>query len=44
MAYETLQYTVADGVATIAMDQPDTRNALSDALLDDLIAAPPAPA
>jgi enoyl-CoA hydratase len=39
MAYETLQYAVADGVATIAMDQPDTRNALSDALLDDLIAA-----
>jgi len=39
MAYETLSYTVADRVATIAMDQPDTRNALSDALLDDLIAA-----
>jgi len=39
MAYETLQYTVADGVATIAMDEPDSRNALSDALLDDLIAA-----
>ena len=31
--------SVADGVATIALDQPDTRNALSDELLDDLIAA-----
>ena len=26
-------------VATIALDQPETRNALSDALLDDLLAA-----
>ncbi len=40
MSYETLRYGVADtGVATIAMDQPDTRNALSDELLADLIAA-----
>jgi enoyl-CoA hydratase/carnithine racemase len=39
MAYETVRYTVADQVATIAMDQPDSRNALSDALLDDLLAA-----
>jgi 3-hydroxypropionyl-coenzyme A dehydratase len=39
MAYETLRYDVAGGVATIALDQPQTRNALSDALLDDLIAA-----
>ncbi len=40
MPYATLRYEVADtGVATIAMDQPDTRNALSDALLDDLLAA-----
>ncbi len=35
----TLRYDVDDGVATIALDQPDTRNALSDALLDDLLAA-----
>jgi enoyl-CoA hydratase len=35
-----VRYDVADtGVATIALDQPDTRNALSDALLDDLLAA-----
>jgi 3-hydroxypropionyl-coenzyme A dehydratase len=37
--YETVRYEVADGVATIALDQPDTRNALSDALLDDLLGA-----
>ena len=34
-----VRYDVADGVATIALDQPDTRNALSDEMLDDLIAA-----
>jgi enoyl-CoA hydratase/carnithine racemase len=39
MSFETLRYTVADRVATIALDQPDTRNALSDELLGELIAA-----
>src|SRR3954463_13974232 len=39
MAYDTLLYEVADGVATIAMNQPDTRNALSDQLLNDLLGA-----
>src|SRR5579884_2260264 len=40
MAYSTLRYDVsANGVATIALDQPDTRNALSDELLGELIAA-----
>jgi enoyl-CoA hydratase/carnithine racemase len=40
MPYATLRYDVAEtGVATIALDQPETRNALSDALLSDLIAA-----
>lgn len=40
MPYETILYDVrADGVATIALDQPDTRNALSNELLGDLIAA-----
>ncbi|HUA49136.1 MAG TPA: enoyl-CoA hydratase/isomerase family protein [Solirubrobacteraceae bacterium] len=40
MAYATLRYETADaGVATIALDQPETRNALSDELLDELIAA-----
>jgi enoyl-CoA hydratase len=37
--YETLRYDVAGAVATIALDQPDTRNALSDVLLDELLAA-----
>lgn len=35
----TVLYEVADGVATIALDQPEKRNALSEQLLDDLIAA-----
>jgi enoyl-CoA hydratase/carnithine racemase len=40
MAYGTLKYDVSDaGVATIALDQPDTRNALSDELLGELTAA-----
>src|SRR5919206_1968578 len=39
MAYETVRYDVADGVATIALDKPETRNALSDEVLDDLLAA-----
>jgi enoyl-CoA hydratase/carnithine racemase len=40
MAYDTVRYDVsAVGVATIALDQPDTRNALSDALLTDLVSA-----
>ena len=37
---DTVRYEVAEtGVATIALDQPETRNALSDEVLDDLIAA-----
>jgi enoyl-CoA hydratase/carnithine racemase len=36
MAYQTLRYEVSDGIATIALDQPDTRNALSDELLGEL--------
>src|SRR5947209_19415068 len=39
MAYETLLYATADGVATISLNQPDTRNALSDDLLGELIEA-----
>ena len=35
----TVLYDVADGVATISLDKPETRNALSDDLLDGLIAA-----
>src|ERR1700685_2709096 len=37
MGYETVLYEIAgNGVATISLNQPDTRNALSDALLRDL--------
>ncbi len=40
MTYATLRYEVSEvGVATIALDQPETRNALSDELLGELIAA-----
>jgi enoyl-CoA hydratase/carnithine racemase len=40
MPYETLRYDLADsGVATIALDQPETRNALSDPLLAELTEA-----
>ena len=39
MAYETLLYDVADGVATITLNQPDTRNALSNEVLGELIGA-----
>jgi enoyl-CoA hydratase/carnithine racemase len=40
MPYATLRYDVSStGVATIALDQPDTRNALSDELMRDLVAA-----
>ena len=37
--YQKLSYAVADGVATIALDDPETRNALSDELLGELLAA-----
>ena len=39
MPDETVRYDVRDGVATIALDQPDTRNALSNELLTGLIGA-----
>src|SRR6476661_6600437 len=39
MGFNTLRYDVDDHVATIAMDRPEARNALSDELLDDLLAA-----
>ena len=37
--YETLLYDVAGGVATVTLNQPDTRNALSNELLGELIDA-----
>src|SRR5947209_11421986 len=39
MTYETLLYATDDGVATISLNQPDTRNALSDELLSELTQA-----
>jgi enoyl-CoA hydratase len=38
-AYEKLKLEVADGVATITLDDPETRNALSDQLLTELLDA-----
>jgi enoyl-CoA hydratase len=37
--YDTLLYEVADGVATVTLDQPETRNALSNELLGELVEA-----
>jgi enoyl-CoA hydratase len=40
MAYETIRYEIADtGIATITLDQPDSRNALSNELLGELVDA-----
>jgi enoyl-CoA hydratase len=39
MAFETIRYDVTGHVATISLDQPETRNALSDELLGELLEA-----
>lgn len=39
MTYGTLDVAINDGVASLALDQPDTRNALSNELLRDLHSA-----
>jgi enoyl-CoA hydratase len=40
LTYSTIRYAVADtGVATVTLDQPETRNALSDELLAELTGA-----
>jgi enoyl-CoA hydratase len=38
-SFEKIRYEVADHVATITLDDPETRNALSDQLLSELISA-----
>jgi enoyl-CoA hydratase/carnithine racemase len=38
-AYEKIKLEIADGVATITLDDPETRNALSDQLLTELLDA-----
>src|SRR3954453_11369200 len=39
MAYETIRYEVDDGIATITLDSPENRNALSNELLTELLDA-----
>src|SRR5215212_9883169 len=39
MDFQHIAYAVSGQVATIALDEPATRNALSDPLLDDVLSA-----
>lgn len=39
MIYKTVQYSEAQGIATITLNRPDKRNAISYELIDDLTAA-----
>jgi enoyl-CoA hydratase len=39
MDYETIRYEVVDGIATITLDSPENRNALSNELLTELLDA-----
>ena len=39
MNFTTLHYDVADGVATIALDRPEARNAVNRAMCDDIVVA-----
>ncbi|HWO48532.1 MAG TPA: enoyl-CoA hydratase/isomerase family protein, partial [Solirubrobacterales bacterium] len=39
MAYEQLLYDVSDGVATVTLNRPEQRNALSNQMLGELVDA-----
>ena len=39
MAFDTLLYDVAEGVATITLNRPDRLNAVNTAVIQDLVAA-----
>jgi enoyl-CoA hydratase len=39
MTFSTILYNIADGVATITLNRPDSRNALNLAMCEDLVAA-----
>ena len=39
MTLTTVRYGLADGVATITLDRPESRNALNRAMCEDLVAA-----
>ena len=39
MSYETIRYERGDGIATVTLDQPDTRNALSAEMIGELLDA-----
>src|SRR4051812_16407732 len=39
MAYETIRYEIEDGIATITLDSPENRNALSNELMSELLDA-----
>ena len=39
MTYEKLRYEVGEGIATVTLDDPETRNSLSPQLLDELAEA-----
>ena len=39
MTLTTVRYVLSDGVATITLDRPQSRNALNRAMCEDIVAA-----